>query len=398
MQSAPWTNKLLIKTSLTIASFLFCYVSVDATEVPPPPVCPPPTDAHFDATIPVLDMSQYLNPDAKEQFVSDLYNALHEVGFFALVNTGVDVETLDKAYNSCYEFFALPYEVKMESNDPSNNGQRGYVPGESAKGQSKGDYKEFYHVGRETYPANLFFWKNIWPENYNLKDPICKLYTALEKAKANLEEAMAEALDQPSDLFTSMTKHGDILLRAIHYPQDPPKDRFWAAEHTDIDLYTILPRATADGLQVKNKHGEWTDIRVPANAFIVNAGDMLENISNGEFHSGLHRVVANTDGYERYSIVFFVHPRSSDRLDPLPSSIARTGGLRKYANATRLELLQERLVDLGLASYPMMKDLSESGLMDRLIEVGRASPKAMMKLAEAGLASEKVLEELKKEQ
>jgi hypothetical protein len=121
---------------------------------------------------------------------------------------------------------------------------------------------------------------------------------------------------------------------------------------------------------------------------------MLENITNGEFRSGLHRVVAKRDGYERYSLVFFVHPRSQDRLDPLQACIDRTGGVPKYAKATRLELLEERLVDLGLASPVMMQHLAESGLMERLIEVGRASPKAMKKLREAGLASEAVLAEL----
>jgi isopenicillin N synthase-like dioxygenase len=222
----------------------------------------------------------------------------------------------------------------------------------------------------------------------------CALFSALEECMFPLQTATAEALGVESDLFTNMTKDGELLLRAIHYPASPPEGRFWAGEHTDIDLFTILPCATAEGLQVQNKQGEWIDIKVPADAFIINAGDMLENITNGEFRSGLHRVVAKEDGYERYSIVLFIHPRSPDRLDPLPDCIARTGGVRKYANANRLELLEERLVDLGLASFPMMQDLAESGLMERLIEVGRASPGAMKKLQEAGLASDVVLQEL----
>ena len=145
-----------------------------------------------------------------------------------------------------------------------------------------------------------------------------------------------------------------------------------------------------------NKQGEWIDIRVPEGAFIINGGDMLENITNGEFRSGLHRVISKDDGYERYSIVYFVHPRANDRLDPLAGCIDRTGGVRRYSNATRLELLEERLVDLGLASPAMMQHLADSGLMERQIEVGRGSVKAMKKLRDAGLASAAVLAELKK--
>lgn len=351
----------------------------------------------FDATIPVLDMNEYLHAETKDKFIKELYQALSEVGFFAVINTGVDSQILDAGYRSCFDFFSLSHEQKMQINVPWLNGQRGYVPGESAKGAAIGDFKEFYHVGRERDPEelkSLGIVPNVWPENFDLKTPLCSLYSALEKYGILLETAIAEAIGAPSDLFTQMTKDGELLLRAIHYPANPPKDCLWAAEHTDIDLLTILPHATADGLQVQNKLGEWVDVRVPENAFIVNAGDMLENITNGEFRSGLHRVVAKEGNYERYSIVLFVHPRSHDRLDPLPACVSRTGGIRKYANANRLELLEERLVDLGLASFPMMQDLAESGIMERLIEVGRASPGAMKKLKEVGLASETVLAEL----
>jgi isopenicillin N synthase-like dioxygenase len=352
----------------------------------------------FDASIPVLDMNDYFDPEKKPLFIEQLHDALKELGFFAVVNTGVDPKVLDEAYAACYGFFALPLHDKMAVHTPSSNGQRGYVPGETAKGEARSDFKEFYHVGRALngeQQQRLGFWKNVWPENFALQNPLSALYAALEEYKVPLEQAMAEAIGEAPDLFTSMTQEGDVLLRAIHYPANAsPKDLLWAAEHTDIDLFTILPRATAEGLQVKNKAGEWIDVKVPDDAFIINAGDMIENITNGEFHSGLHRVVAKRDGYERYSIVLFIHPHSQDRLDPLPSCIARTGGVRKYAHANRLELLAERLVDLGLASPEMMKTLAQSGLMERLIEVGRASPQAMKKLADAGLASEAVAAEL----
>jgi len=353
----------------------------------------------FDATIPVLNMNEYYQQETKAKFIKELYDALHEVGFFAVVNTGVDSEILDKGYHACFDFFSLPHDTKMKNFSLSVSGQRGYVPGESAKGANYGDFKEFYHVGRERTELQaraLSTWQNIWPSDFNLKEPLYSLFAALQEYTLPLSAAMSEAMGSEPDFLQKMIIDGDVLMRAIHYPANPPNDRLWAAEHTDIDLFTILPRATADGLQVQNKNGEWIDIKVPENAFIINGGDMLENLTNGEFRSGLHRVIAKGDGYERYSLVYFVHPRSQDRLDPLPKCIARTGGARKYANATRLELLEERLVDLGLASSTMMQHLAESGLMERLIEVGRASPKAMKKLKEAGLASEAVLAELQR--
>ena len=201
-------------------------------------------DHLFDSTIPVLDMNEYFEETTRDKFVGELYDALKEVGFFAVVNTEVDTEILDNAYNSCFDFFSQPLEKKMKAFSPAANGQRGYVPGESAKGVSYGDFKEFYHVGRELNPMQLQalnMWQNIWPEKFSLRAPMNTLLKALEESMFPLEEAIAEAIGAPLDLFTKMTQDGDVLLRAIHYPKNPPEDRLWAAEHTDIDLFTILP-------------------------------------------------------------------------------------------------------------------------------------------------------------
>ncbi|NGX27788.1 MAG: hypothetical protein K940chlam6_01726, partial [Chlamydiae bacterium] len=264
--------------------------------------------ADFDATIPVVDMNEYLNPETKEKFLSELTQACKEVGFFGVVNTSVNIEILDAGYKALENFCARSLEEKMEIHDLRVNGQRGYIPGESAKGEELGDFKEFLHVGRELSDEEIerrHFWKNIWPEDGSLKEELYNLFLALEEHKVTIESALAEAIGMPKDFFTNMTADGDVLLRASHYPANPPKGRIWGAEHTDIDLFTILPRATAKGLQVKNKEGKWIDIKVPENAFIINVGDMLENITNGEFHSGLHRVIADGEGYERFSMVHF---------------------------------------------------------------------------------------------
>lgn len=346
----------------------------------------------FDATIPVVDLNDFYKAETRDLFIAQVCQALHEVGFFAVINTRIDPQVLDEAYAAAHDFFNLDFETKLRAYFPQVNGQRGYIPGESAKGSSFGDFKEFYHVGRET--SELCDYPNIWPQEFALKEPMNALYTALEACKTPLEEAMAEAIGQPTDFLKGMTQEGECLLRAIHYPSHPPKDRLWAAPHTDIDLFTILPRATAEGLQVLSPQGEWIDVRVPDHAFIVNGGDMLENLTNGFFRSSVHRVVDHGKNQERYSMVIFIHPRSSDRLDPLPQCIEKTGGIRNYANATRWELLEERLADLGLASTEMLEHLASCGVMERLIEVKRASPKAMKRLKDAGLATQEILNEL----
>lgn len=342
----------------------------------------------FDATIPVLHLPDYFNEETKQQFLDDLEYALHEVGFFALTGTGVCPTVLDKAYDNMKEFFSLDIEEKRKY--VAADSQRGFYEGESAKGEKGVDLKEFFGIGRElsdedllklSYGKNLY--KNIWPNNL-FKDNLLDLYNNLDSCSYQIGSAIAELLGKDSEYLNSMTKEGDVLMRALFYPACPPKDATWGAEHTDIDLYTILPRASSRGLQVLNKQGQWIDVIVPDGAFVINCGDLLENLSNGYFRSAVHRVIDNGLNQDRYSLVFFVHPRSEDRMDPLAKFIEMADGNRHYANATRMELLAERLIDMKVASYDLMEFFVESGAIERLKEVGRFSTKAKQVLIEAG--------------
>jgi len=342
--------------------------------------------AAFDSTIPVLNLPDYYNESTRADFLNNLEKAASEVGFFGLTGTGVDVDLLGRSYEQIIAFFDRDFDEKMALK--TADGQRGYVPGESAKGENRVDFKEFLHVGRELSAEDLQrlkYCENVWPENDSeFKSAMNELFNAMDGCKDALGDAITEVLQKEPGFINEMIGEGDCLMRAIHYPANPPANAIWAGAHTDIDFLTILPRSTAKGLQVLNKEGAWVDVVVPDGAFIINCGDMLENLTNGYFRSAYHRVVDSGTGGGRYSVVFFVHPRSDDRLDPLPTFIEKTGGVRKYANVNRLELLAERLIDLGLASRPLMEYFVQSGAIEKLREVGRFSPKAEEALLKAG--------------
>jgi hypothetical protein len=133
--------------------------------------------------------------------------------------------------------------------------------------------------------------------------------------------------------------------------------------------------ATEEGLQVFH-NGQWIDVRVPEKAFIINGGDKLQNLTNGYFKSSLHQVVAKPN-LERYSIVYFVHPRDDDSVSPTSNAIAMTGGVQRFPEATSLELLACRLRELGLASPSMLQFEKDSGILERiktLVDQGTAAP------------------------
>ena len=64
-----------------------------------------------------------------------------------------------------------------------------------------------------------------------------------------------------------------------------------AAAHEDINMITLLPAATAPGLQVMDIAGKWYDVPCDIGTIVINSGDMLKEASGGYYPSTTHRVV-----------------------------------------------------------------------------------------------------------
>jgi isopenicillin N synthase-like dioxygenase len=347
------------------------------------------TTQTFSASIPVVDLRDFRSRHRRKIFLRDFEHALRTVGFIAIVNADIAPAKLDRGYAASKAFFLQDEATKLQANDPNLSGQRGYVPSERAQGQAAKDCKEFFHVSRN-YPETLIqehgYPHNVWPADAEFKQATSQLINEIDLCSGEIEQAISLCLGQNADFITNMTKHGDFLLRTLHYPANPPPDTVWAAAHTDIDLFTILPRATAEGLQVQNAQGEWVDVIVPDGAIIINAGDMLRNLSNGVFKSAVHRVVSKGPA-ERYSMVAFYHARPGDSVAPLPKFVQEVGA-RKYAKVTERELLFERLIDLNLHSPALLKFFAESGAVQSMQEVGQLSPRVFATLQAAGYFTE----------
>ena len=126
------------------------------------------------------------------------------------------------------------------------------------------------------------------------------------------------------------------LMRVIHYPPLNEKinyDGVRAAAHTDINLITILVSGSQPGLQVKDKQGNWIDVKSRKGQIVINIGDMLQECSNGYYPSTVHQVTNKKNNKSRFSIPLFLHPRDEVILS------------KRY---TAGSYLLERLKELGL--------------------------------------------------
>lgn len=79
--------------------------------------------------------------------------------------------------------------------------------------------------------------------------------------------------------------------------------------HTDFGVITLLLTDGLPGLQVQNQNtGQWVSVPPDENAFVVNVGDMLQQITGGYFKSNLHRVL-NLGDADRHSVPYFFGSR-----------------------------------------------------------------------------------------
>jgi isopenicillin N synthase-like dioxygenase len=315
--------------------------------------------------IPALDLAEFTSGDPvrKAKFVQDLGAAFHNIGFVALKGHGLTPELQERLYAAVKEFFFSPDEVKQQYDIPGIAGQRGYVGKgkETAKGNKVADLKEFYHVGQQhpeqpdgdpiwdEYPRNVFPTEVPEFETYTLET-----FRTFEQTGKTLLRAIALYLELPEEYFEDKVRHGNSILRALHYfPLDPattPDGAVRAAAHGDINLITLLMGASAEGLEVLRRDGTWIGITALPDQIVVNVGDMLDRLTNHKLKSTIHQVVnppREKLGTSRFSIPFFMHPRSEMDLTCLDSCVDAEHP-KLYTDMTAGEFLTERLLELGL--------------------------------------------------
>jgi isopenicillin N synthase-like dioxygenase len=307
-------------------------------------------------SIPTLDIRRYETD--RDAFVAELGAAYREWGFAGIRGHGIPQELIDGAYDAFVRFFAQPEDVKKRYHIPGGGGARGYTPFgvETAKGATYFDLKEFWHVGREHRDAKYadVMPANVWPDEVpEFRDRALALYHALDALGSRVLCALALHIGLPEHFFADKTNNGNSILRPIHYPpitaDDIPNVR--AGAHEDINFITLLVGASAAGLEVKSKKGEWVPFTSDADTIVVNIGDMLQRLTNHVYPSTTHRVV-NPPGDQarepRYSTPFFLHPNPDFLIDVLPSCVTADNPSRYPEAITAHGYLEERLREIKL--------------------------------------------------
>lgn len=312
------------------------------------------------ATVPRVELQHFTHGTDAERaaFVQTTGSALVEFGFVRVGGHRVTDARISAAYAAARAFFALPEAAKRAYVVPGGAGARGYTPfgAESAKDSPVPDLKEFWHTGRDlpaSHPLAALYPPNLWPSEVpGFRSAMLDLYRALEEAAQVLLRAIALFLGEPEDTLTALADNGNSVLRALRYPPlgdvaaSPGSVR--AAAHEDINLITLLITASASGLELLDRTGNWLPVNNLPGEIVADSGDMIQRITNRTLPATTHRVVNPTGSAdERMSMPFFVHPRPDSVLSVLPSCRG-PGFPEPEPDITGADFLAERIRELGL--------------------------------------------------
>lgn len=320
--------------------------------------------------VPIIDIEPFLggSEDGRAAVAAEVDRACREIGFFQIVGHGVPAEQVEAVYGSARRFFALPDESKAEAAQPAPDQVRGwsgvgkeglsYSLGEEAPGDLKEkmdmgppqvDRSDPYFTGEAAGPH---FASNVWPSTVpGFQEAWETYFETMSELARQLMAMFAVGLDLPLTFFDDKIDHHISMLRALHYPNQPSPPlpgQLRAGAHSDYGSLTIVRQEDRPGgLQVMTKAGEWADVPVVPDGFVVNIGDLMAEWTNDRWVSTLHRVVnpprEQAEDADRVSLVFFHQPNYDAVISCLPT-VLEEGETPKYEAITSGDHLYQKFV------------------------------------------------------
>ena len=285
-----------------------------------------------DFVIQTCDMSEFFNGGEAEKvaFAKKLGSALEEIGFAVLSGHGIDTNLYTKAEEKITELFeTVPLEKRMQY-EATRHGSvnQGYFPIKETT-QIHPDLVEGWVFCRRAFnlpDIENYKESNFWPEpNY---EPIFReIIQSHEKLILPIMQSVLRHLNCDPHLYDKKLTNTNFGFRLNYYPAISKEDDASGAGrmlgHEDVDLFTILPAQSVDGLQVYNRaNGKWIRLNPEPGTIILNTGDYMQRITNDRLPSTTHRVSKPKEprlhNKPRITIPMAVYLWEDEILDVLP--------------------------------------------------------------------------------
>lgn len=285
-----------------------------------------------------LDLSQFDTPGGKQKLASQLRDAVHQIGFFYVINYGLDQDVVDEQFAIAQELLRLPLEEKMKH----------------VADIEKGSYNGYRPRGtREQFPGlrdNVEFY-NLFKLNGKLErshpDIIVRNRAKIEAFQRHIVEdvtrkllvLLAIVLELPEEQLLEGHRFGDVsdchlrymLYHARSAEENEKFGNVYAGGHTDFGTISLLFRQPIAALQIRMPDGGWKWVKPYPQSITVNIADALQFWSAGYLKSSIHRVVTPPEDQshlDRLGLLYFVRPAQDLDLKVLDSPLLKRLGLK----------------------------------------------------------------------
>ncbi|KAL6853220.1 Clavaminate synthase-like protein [Trichoderma novae-zelandiae] len=267
--------------------------------------------------IPIIDLSLADEPASLPALLDDLRLAITEVGFLYVTHHGVPQPIIRSLVGVLPKLFGLAETAKNKISLENSEHFLGYSSVGSEITAAAADLREQIDFATELSAVSdphaplceSLRGPNQWPSEIPELRSIVETYiTELTLLGERFLSLVAQALDLPSDAFDPFLSDQN-RLKLVHYPAVAPDSGITqgVGPHTDSSgWWTFLLQASEEhvkGLQVLNNAGDWVDVPVLPDTFVVNVGQAFEVLTLGICKATIHRVLSTGD--ERFSIPFF---------------------------------------------------------------------------------------------
>ena len=336
--------------------------------------------------VPVLDISRFrAGQQQRESFLTELRQAAHDVGFFAVVGHGIPADITAAVLAAAREFFALPLAERLAIENVNSQQFRGYTRLGTEHTAGAPDLRDQLDIGPERAAPTLgpndppylrLIGPNQWPAGVpGLKPAVLDWLAQADRAAREVLRALAAALGQPEGYFDAwFDDEASISLKVVRYPGAPAGDgasRQGVGPHKDYGYLAFVLQDQVGGLQVEASPGQWVDVSPVPGALVFNIGELLEVATQGYLRATVHRVVSPPSGVDRYSVPFFLGPRLDAVVEPitLPKELAaQARGVDDDPDNPLLAAYGEKALIGWLRSHPRVasrwwSDVTDGGII-----------------------------------